>query len=142
MMSFNPILMPLLVMVFLTFLVWIYLFALRIPEIKRRGIDPESLKDRAEAHKLLTTSAAASNNLKNLFEMPVLFYVAAMLAVLLLIQDTLLIRLAWGFVIMRVIHSVVHCSYNRVMHRFIAYFVSCLFLLLLWLRLASYLLMN
>jgi len=142
MMSFNPILLPLLVMVFLTFLVWIFLFALRIPEIKSRKIDPDDLKDRAEAHKLLTTSAAASNNLKNLFEMPVLFYVAAMLAILLLIQDALLVRLAWGFVIMRVIHSAVHCSYNRVMHRFIAYLISCLFLLLLWLRLASYLLMN
>lgn len=142
MMSFNPILLPLLVMVFLTFMVWAYLFALRIPEIKLKNIDPDALRDRAEAHALLTTSAAASNNLKNLFEMPILFYVAVMLAVLLLIQDALLVRLAWGFVIMRVIHSAVHCSYNRVMHRFIAYFISCLFLLLLWLRLASYLLMN
>ncbi len=142
MMSFNPILLPLLVMVFLTFLVWAYLFALRIPEIKLKKIDPDALRDRAEAHALLTTSAAASNNLKNLFEMPILFYVAVMLAILLLIQDALLVRLAWGFVIMRVIHSAVHCSYNRVMHRFIAYFISCLFLLLLWLRLASYLLMN
>jgi hypothetical protein len=142
MMSFNPILLPLLVMVFLTFMVWIFLFALRIPEIKSRKIDPDDLKDRAEAHNLLTTSAAASNNLKNLFEMPVLFYVAVMLVILLLIQDALLVRLAWGFVIMRVVHSAVHCSYNRVMHRFIAYFISCLFLLLLWLRLASYLLMN
>lgn len=142
MMSFNPILLPLLVMVFLTFLVWIFLFALRIPEIKFKKIDPDDLKDRAEAHNLLTTSAAASNNLKNLFEMPVLFYVAVMLEILLLIQDALLVQLAWGFVIMRVVHSAVHCSYNRVMHRFIAYFISCLFLLLLWIRLASYLVMN
>lgn len=142
MMSFNPILLPLLVMVFLTFLVWIFLFALRIPEIKFKKIDPDDLKDRAEAHNLLTTSAAASNNLKNLFEMPVLFYVAVMLAILLLIQDALLVWLAWGFVIMRVIHSAVHCTYNRVMHRFIAYFISCIFLLLLWLRLAVYLLSN
>ncbi|MFC1720589.1 MAPEG family protein [Pseudomonadota bacterium] len=141
-MSFNPILMPLLAMVSLTFLVWVYLYALRIPEIKLRKINLDDLRDRAEAHKLLTTSAAASNNLKNLFEMPILFYVAVMLAVLLLIQDALLVRLAWGFVIMRVIHSAVHCSYNRVMHRFLAYFISCLFLLLLWLRLASYLIMN
>lgn len=141
-MSFNPILMPLMAMVFLTFAVWIYLFALRIPEIKLKKIDPDDLKDRAEAHKLLTVSAAASNNLKNLFEMPILFYVAAMLSTLLLIQDALLVQLAWGFVIMRMIHSAVHCSYNRVMHRFIAYFVSCLFLLLLWIRLALYLLVN
>jgi len=141
-MSFNPILLPLLVMVFLTFLVWIYLFAVRIPEIKFKNIDPDDLKDRAETHRLLTASAAASNNLKNLFEMPILFYVAVMLMMLLLIQDVLLVRLAWGFVILRVIHSVVHCTYNRVMHRFTVYFISCLFLLLMWIRLASYLLAN
>ena len=80
--------------------------------------------------------------LVSLTAFPILFYVAVMLAVLLLIQDSLLVRLAWGFVIMRVIHSLVHCSYNRVMHRFVAYFISCLFLLLLWVRLASYLIMN
>jgi len=141
-MSFNPILLPLLTMVFLTFAVWIYLFALRIPETHRLKIDPDDLRDRAEAHKILTVSAAASNNLKNLFEVPVLFYVAAMLAMLLLIQDVLLVRLAWGFVILRIVHSAVHCSYNRVMHRFIAYLASCLFLILMWIRLATYILMN
>jgi hypothetical protein len=141
-MSFNPILMPLLAMVFLTFAVWVVLFVLRIPEIKLNNIDPEDLKDRAESHKLLKVSAAASNNLKNLFEMPVLFYVAALLATALLIQDTLLTSLAWGFVITRAIHSLIQCSYNRVMHRFPVYMLSCIFLLLLWIRLAQYLFVN
>jgi len=141
-MSFNPIILPLLTMVFLTFAVWIYLYALRIPEINRMKIDPDDLQDRAEAHKLLTVSADASNNLKNLFEVPILFYVAALLAIVLLIQDVLLIRLAWGFVILRIVHSAVHCTYNRVMHRFIAYLISCLFLLFMWVRLAMYILMN
>jgi hypothetical protein len=141
-MSFNSILLPLLAMVFLTFAVWVYLYALRIPEISRMGIDPDDLQDRAEAHKLLRVSAAASNNLKNLFEVPVLFYLAAMITMLLMIQDDLLVGLAWGFVILRIVHSLVHCSYNRVMHRFIAYLISCLFLIFMWIRLASYILMN
>ena len=141
-MSFNPILLPLLAMVFLTFVVWIYLYALRIPEIKRLGIDPDELQDRAESHKLLTVSGAASNNLKNLFEVPILFYLAAMIAMLLMIQDDLLVWLAWGFVILRLVHSAIHCTYNRVMHRFFAYLISCLFLMFMWIRLASYILMN
>jgi hypothetical protein len=37
---------------------------------------------------------------------------------------------------------VVHCTYNRVMHRFIAYLASCLFLIFMWIRLAQYILMN
>jgi len=139
-MSFNPILLPLLAMVFLTFAVWVYLYALRIPEIKRLGIDPDDLQDRAESHKLLKVSAAASNNLKNLFEVPILFYLAVMITMLLMIQDGLLVWLAWGFVILRVAHSAIHCSYNRVMHRFFAYLISCLFLMFMWIRLASYIL--
>jgi hypothetical protein len=139
-MSFNPLLLPLLAMVFLTFAVWVYLYALRIPEIKRLGIDPDDLQDRAESHKLLKVSAAASNNLKNLFEVPILFYLAVMITMLLMIQDNLLVWLAWGFVILRVAHSAIHCSYNRVMHRFMAYLLSCLFLMFMWIRLASYIL--
>jgi hypothetical protein len=74
--------------------------------------------------------------------MPVLFYLGVMLAVLLLIQDVMLVQLAWGFVILRIVHSIVQCTYNRVMHRFLVYMISSIFLLLMWIRLATYLLMN
>jgi hypothetical protein len=141
-MSFQPILAPLIAQVFLTFAVWLFMYATRFAEIRRKGIDAQDLSDRAAAQALLTDSANPSNNLKNLFELPILFYVAVLLSMVLLIQDTVLLRLAWGFVILRAVHSAVHCSYNRVMHRFIAYAISCLFLLLIWIRLASYILMH
>jgi len=141
-MFFKPILIPLLVQVLLTFVVWIYLFAWRIPEIKRKGIDPQRLRDRAAAHELLPDSAPSSNNLKNLFELPVLFYAAVLLSLVLMIQDPLLVQLAWGFVILRVLHSVIHCTYNNVNHRFAAYALSTLFLLFMWIRLAAFILMS
>jgi hypothetical protein len=139
-MFYKPILIPVLVQVLLTFVVWIYLFAWRIPEIKRKGIDPQRLRDRAAAHELLPDSAPPSNNLKNLFELPVLFYAAVLLSLVLMIQDPLLVQLAWGFVIMRVLHSVIHCTYNNVNHRFAAYALSTLFLLFMWIRLAAFIL--
>jgi hypothetical protein len=139
-MFFKPILIPLLVQVLLTFSVWVYLFAWRIPEIKRRGIDPQRLRDRAAAHDLLPDSANASNNLKNLFELPVLFYAAVLLSLVLMIQDTLLVQLAWGFVALRIVHSVIHCTYNNVNHRFAAYAISCIFLMFMWIRLAAFIL--
>jgi hypothetical protein len=141
-MFFKPLLIPLLVQVLLTFSVWVYLFAWRIPEIQRKGIDPQRLKDRAAAHQLLPDSANASNNLKNLFELPVLFYAAVLLSLVLMIQDMLLVQLAWGFVVLRIVHSVIHCSYNNVNHRFAAYALSCLFLLFMWIRLASFILLS
>jgi hypothetical protein len=137
-MFYKPILIPLLVQVLLTFSVWVYLYAGRIPEIRRKAIDPQRLQDRAAAHALLPDSANASNNLKNLFEMPVLFYAAVLLSLVLMIQDPALVRLAWGFVLLRIVHSTIHCTYNNVTHRFIAYALSSAFLLLLWLRLATY----
>lgn len=141
-MFYKPLLIPMLIQVLLTFLVWFYLFALRIPEIHRKGIDTQDLKDRAESHKLLTQSAAASNNLKNLFELPVLYYAAVLLALVLMIQDSLLVALSWGFVVFRVLHSFIHCTYNNVNHRFAVYAASCLFLIFLWVRLGSFVLMH
>lgn len=141
-MFYKPMLLSLLAQVLLTFTVWFYLFARRIPEIMRRGIDPQDLKDRNEAHRILTESAAASNNLKNLFEMPILFYAGVLLSLILMVQDTLLVILAWGFVILRIAHSVIQCSYNDVNHRFAVYAISCLFLLFMWIRLASFILIH
>jgi hypothetical protein len=139
-MFYKPMLLPLLVQVFLTFLVWFYLYALRIPEIRSKGIDVRDLKDRAESHRLLPVSAAASNNLKNLFEMPVLFYAAVLLTLVLMIQDGVLVLLAWSFVVFRIAHSFIHCTYNNVNHRFLAYALSSLALILMWIRLGSFIL--
>lgn len=141
-MFYKPILIPLLVQVLLTFVVWVYMYIWRMSEIRRKSIDPQRLRDRAAAQELLTASAGPSNNLQNLFEMPVLFYVAVLISLLLLIQDEALVRLAWGFVALRIVHSAVHCTYNNVAHRFIAYAFSSLFLLFMWVRLASLILVN
>ena len=139
-MFYKPMLLPLLAQVLLTFAVWFYLFARRIPEIMGKSIDPQALQDRAAAHRLLPDSAAPSNNLKNLFELPVLFYAAVLLSLVLMIQDVLLVQLAWAFVILRVLHSGIHCSYNNVNHRFAVYALSSLVLLMMWLRLAIFIL--
>ncbi|HEX9721372.1 MAG TPA: MAPEG family protein, partial [Ramlibacter sp.] len=74
------------------------------------------------------------------FELPVLFYAAVLLSLVLMIQDAQLVRLAWGFVLLRIVHSVIHCTYNNVSHRFVAYALSSLFLLFMWIRLGAYIL--
>ncbi|MGD8345741.1 MAG: MAPEG family protein [Lysobacterales bacterium] len=141
-MFYRPIVLPLLAMVGLTFGVWFYLFARRIPEIFEKKIDVRKLKDRAEAHALMPASAAASNNLKNLFELPVLFYLAGLLSMILLIQDPVLVWLSWAFVGLRAAHSLIHCTYNDVNHRFAAYAVSCMVLLFIWVRLGSWIFLS
>jgi hypothetical protein len=141
-MFYKPILLPMLALVFLTFFVWIYMYVTRLSEIRRKRIDPQDLDTRVHGQALLTESSRQADNLKNLFELPLLFYVAALLSMVLMIQDQFLVELAWGYVALRYIHSFVHCTYNRVMHRFMAYAASCIVLIFIWARLAAYILMH
>jgi hypothetical protein len=139
-MFYKPILLPLLAQVLLTFLVWIYLYAARLREMRQKTIDPQQLAHRSGAQALLKASAGPADNFSNLLEMPLLFFIAVLLSLILLIQDDLLVTLAWGFVALRSIHSLVHCTYNRVLHRFTVYIASSLLLALMWLRLGLYIL--
>ena len=141
-MFFKPLILPMLALAALTFLVWIFMYISRISEMQRKKIPAQKLNNRVNAQALLTDSAVVADNLKNLFEMPILFYTVILLAMILMIQDPLLVSLAWGFVALRTIHSLVHCTYNRVMHRFFAYLASSLVLMLMWARLAAYVLTN
>jgi len=133
---FKPLLYPLLAQILLTGLVWIYMYATRLRYIAAQDIDPQDLAVRSRAEPLLSSVSAPSDNLRNLFEMPVLFYTAILLALLMFIQTPLLIAMAWSYVLLRIIHSLVHITYNRVVHRFTAYFASCIVLWGMWVMIA------
>ncbi len=134
-MFYKPLLYPLLIQVALTFLVLFRLFLLRVKEFRARRIHPESVPTRTRMQESLTDSAAASDNLQNQFETPVLFYVAVIIALTLLLQDPLLAALAWTWVSVRILHAAVHLTYNRVMHRFYFFACSLAVLLMMWVRL-------
>jgi hypothetical protein len=67
-----------------------------------------------------------SNNLKNLAELPVIFYAVCLYLTVFGQVDAIHVYCAWAFVLLRVLHSAIHCSYNKVMHRFLAYLLSSL----------------
>ena len=70
----------------------------------------------------------------------VLFYFALAVCAITGLHDTATLALAWAFVAARVVHSAIHCSYNKVMHRFRAYLLGAAILLALWVRVAWHLL--
>lgn len=139
-MYFKPLLLPLLLQVALTFVVWLRLYQLRISEIQRKRIQPQALATRSGRRGLLTDSETASDNLMNLFEMPVLFYLAIVVALILMIQDPVLVGFAWLYVALRAVHSLIHITYNEVLHRFWVYFASSAALFVIWGRLAWHIL--
>ncbi len=126
---------PVLALVGLTFVVWCRLYWARLGEMHRRRIAPQSLASAREAASRLEDTRA-SDNFRNLFELPILFYLALVLSALFGLATPAVMGLAWAFVTLRVLHSAIHCTYNRVAHRFAAYLAGAMVLWLLWANLA------
>lgn len=131
----TAILMPMLCLIGLTlFTLWLMYFT-RIGYMRRNRIGAQRLQDRSAAREALAPVAAPSDHFNNLLELPLLFYFAVVLIWLLNLTDDIYLLMAWLFVASRLVHSAIHLSYNRVMHRFIAFCAGALVLTLLWLRL-------
>jgi hypothetical protein len=81
-----------------------------------------------------------NRNLMNLLEMPMLFYVACLTFYVTKRVDAPVVVLAWVYVGLRVVHSSVHLTYNRVRDRLIAYAASNVVLAMIWIRLVRALL--
>lgn len=135
-MNRQLILWPLLAMVLLVLVVWVYLYITRVREMRARRISPQALATRATARGQLVDSLRVADNFSNLFELPVLFYVAAVLLYVSERVDGIYLGLAWAFVALRYAHSAIHVTYNRVMHRFPVYVLGALPLWAMWARLA------
>lgn len=127
----NAIFWPLIAQVALVGAVAIRMYAARAAEMRARRISPQSIATSRTAVDALKDVTAA-DNFRNLFEAPVLFF-AVCLA--LAITDTVTLPqlvLAWSYVGLRAIHSYIHITYNRVIHRFTAYLASLVCLFLMW----------
>lgn len=124
---------PLLAQVFLTMLVWLWLYKTRITEMRKHRIKPQALANHADGSKLLRSVIEPSDNFKNLFEIPVLFYVAIITIYVTQMVDSMFVILASLFVLFRCLHSFIHISYNRVTHRFSVYIASAFTLWVIWL---------
>ena len=119
--------LPMMGMLILTMLVWIFMFIQRLGYASANKIDAEAMKTPADVQALIPGDVSTgSNNLKNLFELPVIFYAVCLYLTVLLKVDDIYLNCAWTFLIFRALHSLIHCTYNKVMHRFMAYLVSSL----------------
>jgi hypothetical protein len=133
-MPVNAILLPLFGMVLLTFVVWLQMYVVRFNEARKHKIAIDDLTpfNRNLPRAFLTSG----DNLRNLFELPVLFYLVVVLLLILHLDDAINVWLGWAFFALRCVHSFIHTTYNRISHRFVVYFLSSLILWWMWLRLA------
>ena len=120
----DPIFAPFFTMIFLTLVVWVYMYARRIPFIRRSGLRDDQLTPLELARVSPAAVANPSDNLKNLFETPTIFYALALYLHVTQSVDPVYVGAAWVFVGFRALHSLVHCTFNLVLLRFSLYAVS------------------
>ncbi len=129
--------LPFLGMMLLTFTVWLALFIGRIACFKQQNTGFEQLKTPEAVAALLPSKVNnIGNNFKNLFELPVVFYVLCIYLVIEQKVDNIYVIAAYGFFALRFVHSLVHCTVNLVSIRFFAYTLSSLCLWFMLIRIA------
>jgi hypothetical protein len=132
----DDIFSPFFAMVFLTLLVWVYMYIRRISFITSRKLGTQELTPSNLAAISPPNVSNPSDNLKNLFELPVIFYVLVLYLFLTQQVDAVYVNAAWCFVVFRVLHSAVHCTFNLILLRFYLYLFASIALWFIAIRAA------
>lgn len=138
-MNQTLILYPLLAMFALVVIVAVTMFRRRVAFYKTNRVHPQKTATSAQMAAVMPDQRAP-DNFRNLFELPVMFYVVVLTLYVTQLVILPQLVLAWIYVAARYTHSFIHCTSNVVMRRFYAFLLSCLTLLAMWIVLAIQLL--
>lgn len=127
---------PMFAMVLLTFIVTLYLVYVRIQAVRRRQLPVSYFRLNSGTADVPVQAATAARHYSNLFEVPLLFYVTCLVAIQMGLQGPTMVTLAWIFVISRIVHTLIHLSYNKVLHRMLAFATGVFCVLIMWVLMA------
>ena len=134
----NPILAPVVALVLWSFVMWAWLYATRIPALIKLKIAYDPFLPNSEFIRRLPAEVRwKSDNYNNLMEQPTLFYAIALTLAFAGAADGLNVALAWIYVVLRVIHSLIQATVNIILARFSVFMLGSLVLLALTIRAAS-----
>lgn len=133
-MNQNLIIYPVFSVVLLTFIIGILMLKLRIKSVKDGSLNPGYFLLNRGA-KLPEGLAKVTQHYDNLFEMPILFYVACMSIMATGKTDIAFVVMAWLFALCRYLHAYIHTTYNGLKHRRLAFLAGTTVVGIIWLRL-------
>lgn len=125
----TSILTPVLALVVLTLVVWIWMYATRIPAMQRAGLQPQEVRFPAQLNVLPDSARQVADNYNHLMEQPTIFYALVFYIFLVGHTDQLHIYLAWGYVLLRFVHTLIQCTVNIVNMRFTVFALSTFLLM-------------
>ena len=131
------LLAPVIALVLWSGVIWAWMYATRIPAISRMRMRLDASLPRGEQMALLPAQVRwKADNYNHLMEQPTLFYATALSLAMLGDQSTASVALAWSYVGLRVVHSLVQTMFNHILTRFALFLVSSLVLFALAMRAA------
>lgn len=134
----NPdraLLLPVMALVLWTFVMWFWMYVTRIPAIRRSGMRLDPTAPRGEQMAQLPASVRwKADNYNHLYEMPTIFYATVITLALVSPHDPTNVTLAWAYVGLRVLHSLIQSVVNVIELRFAVFGLSSLVLLALAIR--------
>ena len=135
MMEASAILQPVFVVGLWTVVMMVWMMATRIPEMNKRGIDPQEAQDTSKLRDLLPPKVMrVSNNYNHLFEQPTLFYAVAISIAVAGHVDSFHVQCAWAYAILRIVHSLVQATVDIVNIRFGIFLLSWIVLSIMTVR--------
>lgn len=123
------IMTPMLALISWTFVMWFWLYVTRIPAMRRAGLDPKVIKRKDELDVLPVKVKQVADNYNHLHEQPTVFYALVVYSHLVGVADGLNTELAWVYVVLRVLHSLIQGTVNFVPLRFAVFAASSLVLM-------------
>lgn len=121
----------------LTLVMFMWMYATRLPAFARARLDPQEAMHPGTYHDRIPSEVRrVADNYNHLFEAPTLFYAVALAIVVAGLADPLHAAAAWAYVGLRAAHSLVQATINRVTLRFGLFLLSWLALALMLVRAA------
>ena len=130
----KEILQPAVVLMIWTMVMWAWMYATRIPAMQKAQVDVNRLVSDPDAsldRQLPAQVQWKAHNYNHLHEQPTVFYAVAIVLAIVGAGDGLNALLAWIYVGLRVIHSIVQVTANKVMVRFVLFALSSVVLIAL-----------
>ncbi len=130
--GFAPIILPVLVLVLWTLIMLAWMAAVRLPYMAEQKMGPEQGERTSElGAKLPRHIQSKADNYNHLLEQPTAFYATALASAMIGLGDGLNLYLAWAYVVIRIVHSLVQATINKVMIRFSLFLLSTICLLVM-----------
>ena len=121
----QSLLQSILAMGLLSLLMFVWMYATRLPAFSKAKLDPQDAMHPGSYHERIPSEVRrVADNYNHLFEAPTIFYAVTLAIVLLGLADSLHVICAWAFALLRVLHSLVQATVNRVLVRFSLFALS------------------